>query len=173
MKCPFASRTTRRGRFSNSEVRTLRNNDRLGKSDALNNRLLYCNIQFGCHRSQAPAPSRISTKVTASQGCLPEALKGHKMIKNKISSLRGKSIPPKMFSAKILARSQVTIRSAGRYNSALRSQVTPSAELNIAVQYIQNTTSHVGFSYRQSVYKRLYYNYPTFSQTPSSPQYRS
>jgi hypothetical protein len=65
----------------------------------------------------------------------------HKMIKNKISSLQGKSIPPKMFSADILAQSQVTIRSAGRYNSVLRSQVTPSTELIIAVQY-----SHVSLS---------------------------
>jgi hypothetical protein len=97
--------------------------------------ILYCDIQFGCHRSQTPAPSRILAKVMVSHGCPPEALKGHKMIKNKFSSLRGKSTPPKLLSAEILDRSQVTVSYAERYNSALRSQVTPSAELNIAVQY--------------------------------------
>ena len=45
--------------------------------------VLYCDIQFGCHRSQTPAPSRNLACVTASHGRPPEALKGHKMIKNK------------------------------------------------------------------------------------------
>jgi hypothetical protein len=43
-----------------------------------------------------------------------------------------------MLSAEISGWSQVTSSSAGRYNSALRSQVTPSAELNIAVQYLHS-----------------------------------
>jgi hypothetical protein len=57
------------------------------------------------------------------------------MIKDKFFFPAGQSTPLKMLSAEIFGWSQVKFSSAGRYNSALRSQVTPSAELNIAVQY--------------------------------------
>jgi hypothetical protein len=99
--------------------------------------LLYCDIQFGCHRSQTPAPSQNLAKGMASHGCPPEALRGHKMIKIKISSLWGKSTLLKMWSAKTFSWSQVAFSSTERYNLALRSQVTPSTELNIAVQYFR------------------------------------
>jgi hypothetical protein len=96
--------------------------------------LLYCDIQFGCHRSQTPAPSQNLAGVTASHRHLPEALRVIKWLIINISPLWSKNTLPKLLSAKIFGWSQVTASSTRRYNLALRSQVTPSAELNIAVQ---------------------------------------
>jgi hypothetical protein len=73
--------------------------------------------------------------VTASHCCLPEALNGHKRISIEFFCPAGQIHPPKVLSAEIFGWSQVTSGSAERKFSAGGSQVTPPAELNIAVQY--------------------------------------
>jgi hypothetical protein len=92
-------------------------------------------VLFGCHRSQTPAPSRNLAWVMASHHCPPVALNGHKIIKVKFFCPAEQQHPPKVLSAEIFGWSQVTSPPGGKFRrEGHRSQVTPPAELNIAVQ---------------------------------------
>jgi hypothetical protein len=90
-------------------------------------------LEMSGRNNNDPAPSR---NLAGSQHhiAVHRRPEGHKMINNKHFFPMGQ----KHTAENSVCQNfwLVTSNSAGRYNSALRSQVTPSAEFNIAVQYL-------------------------------------